>query len=250
MVPISFYDLDRTITRYSTFTPFLLYVAWKEARLKLIGLPIWIGAMICYAMGLIDRKVLKQFGFALFVGRRLHAERAEALVKGFADWHFDGRLHPGALESLERDRRAGRRIVLVTAAPDAYAMEFGGRLGIDDIIATRHLREANGTISHRIDGLNCHGREKLARSLNWLSQKSLSREECHIRVYSDALSDAPLLNFADEAVLVTARTKFANIAKRSGWKPVDFAKGHSDKGASTHKVATMSLYLPLIVLLG
>lgn len=250
MVSLSFYDLDRTITRYPTFTPFLLYVAWKEARLKLLGLPIWIGAMACYAIGLIDRKVLKQFGFAMFVGRRLNTRRAEALVRGFADWHFNGRLQPGALESLEQDRRAGRRIVLVTAAPDVYAEEFGRRLGIDDIIGTCHLREADGTILYLIDGLNCHGKEKLSRSLKWLRSKCISREECHVRVYSDALSDTPLLNFADEAVLVTARTKWAKIAKRSGWKPVDFAKSHSDRGASLQKVVSTSLYLPLIILLG
>lgn len=250
MMWLSFYDLDRTITRHATFTPFLLHVAWTQAKFRLGALPLWIGAMLCHGCGLLDRKTLKQFGFAIFVGRRISAQRGRAMAAKFADWFFNRQLHPGALESLENDRCAGRRLVLVTAAPDVYAIEFARRLGMDDVIATRHCRGEDGTILNQIDGSNCHGAEKLCRAREWMKRESLARRTCHIRVYSDDLSDAPLLNFADEAVLVTARTKLADIARRRGWKPIDFARRLVAKVPSTNNALKISLYLPLLSWIG
>jgi len=242
MMSLSFYDLDRTITRHSTFTPFLLHVAWCEAKFRLAAIPLWLGAMLCYACGLFDRKTLKQFGFAMFIGRRVAPRRARKLASNFADRFFNQHLQPGALESLEDDRRAGRRLILVTAAPEIYALEFGRRLGMHDVIATRHCRDDDGAILNQIRGCNCHGKEKLSRTRTWLKRKRLARTDCHIRVYSDDLSDAPLLNFADEALLVTARSKLVNIARIRGWKPIDFARTMISK-PSTFKTQSGSRYI-------
>jgi HAD superfamily hydrolase (TIGR01490 family) len=250
MMRLSFYDLDRTITRHSTFTPFLLHVAWSEAKVRLGALPLWIGAMLCHACGLFDRKALKQFGFAMFIGRRISTQRACALAAKFADCFFNQRLQPGALESLEKDRRAGRRLILVTAAPEVYAIEFARRLGMDDVIATRHCRDKDGAILNQIDGSNCHGNEKLFRARDWLRRRSLARAACHIRVYSDDLSDAPLLNFADEAVLVTARLKLADIARRHGWKSIDFERSPGNKSYNIQGLAKIAIYLPIVSFIG
>lgn len=221
---MALYDLDRTITRSATFTPFMIHAAWEEHRLRLAAIPLWLAAMLLYGIGLISRKSLKQFGMAMFVGRRLTRRRAEDMAARFADWFLRRQLMPGAVESLARDRKAGRRLVLVTAAPDFYARELGRRLGMDTVIATRHARDSDGTILNQIIGENCYGAEKLERVKQWMRGEGLSRETCDVKVYGDDMSDAPLLEFADEAILVTARPRMMKLARYRGWRAVDFER--------------------------
>jgi phosphoserine phosphatase len=104
---------------------------------------------------------------------------------------------------------------------------------------------------NQINGRNCHGSEKLVRTKQWLSNKRLSRKQCHIKVYSDDLSDSPLLDFADEALLVTARASLVKIAHARGWKDVDFARNPARKSTSMAQwITTISLYLPALILAG
>ncbi len=77
---IAIYDLDRTLTRRATFTPFLLFAARKAAPWRLLFAPVWILAMLAYRMGTMSRARLKLFGMRLLVGRRSRRD-----LEGFDD---------------------------------------------------------------------------------------------------------------------------------------------------------------------
>jgi phosphoserine phosphatase len=54
----------------------------------------------------------------------------------------------------------------------------------------------------------------------WLAQRNLAREALYIRAYSDHVSDAPMLEFADEAWATNPHPPLARLAAQRGWKQV------------------------------
>ena len=221
---IAIYDLDKTITRRPTFTRFLIYFAQHKQPLWLAMVPIWIAALLGHKLGMYPRKPLKQFGIALFMGRALSPDVVGEVGSDFIDDIIVNGCQPGALQSIDRDRGENYRLVLATAAPEFYAREIGARLCFDDVIATRHKSTPGGEISNHIDGENCYGAEKHRRVEHWLSQQGISRDEAHIRFYSDDISDAPMLDFADQGHAINADAEFAKAALESGWTVLDFRK--------------------------
>src|SRR3546814_13989366 len=93
---------------------------------------------------------------------------------------------------------------------------------MDDVLATR-LDEPDGGdhIHARLSGDNCYGEAKFARITGWLADNAITREDAHIRAYSDHVSDHPMLRFADEAVATTQSRKLRRPAPRMGWQVVD-----------------------------
>jgi phosphatidylglycerophosphatase C len=223
---IAIYDLDKTITRRPTFTHFLLFYARRTAPIRLALLPVWIAAMIGYKLGLYGRKPLKQFGIAMFIGRQICPEKLSNIVASFADHIVSQGLQPGAVARIGADRARGALLVMATAAPHFYAGHIGNMLGFDAVIATRHISQADGRLAHRIDGENCYAGEKLRRVQEWLSQQDFSRQDAHIRFYSDDLSDRTTLDFADEGYAVNPSKRFGEAAAAANWGVIDFRSTH------------------------
>lgn len=199
---IALYDLDRTVTRAPTFTPFLVHMAASGNPLRLLGVPLWVLAMLGYKAGLYGRKPLKQFGLALLVGRVVRSPALQRRIDRFVARQLARNIQPGARARIAADRATGATLVLLTAAPEIYAEAIARGLGFDACIATRHRRDGAGRLLAAIDGENNYGPEKVRRVEAWLAAQGLAREGCHVTAYTDHASDAPILDFADVGVLV------------------------------------------------
>lgn len=219
---IAIYDLDKTITRRPTFTHFLLFYARRKSSFRLVALPLWVVALIGYRIGLYGRKPLKQFGIALFMGRNLDARQVDEVARQFVTGVVMHDIQPGAAASIENDRNAGHKLVIASAAPAFYTAEIAKRLGFDAFIATQQIALGDADISHRIDGENCYGPEKLNMVRKWFDNQGWNRGDCHISVYSDHASDAPLLDWADSAYLVNPSAKLRHLAEQKKWHVRNF----------------------------
>ena len=222
MQHIAIYDLDRTILAKPTFTAFLIYAARANGRALSWRAPVWIAALIGYKLKLYGRKPMKQFGMMLFVGKNISATQAKHLATGFAAAVVPSDVSPGAAAAIARDRAGQSRLVMATAAPDIYADEIARLLEFDAVVATRQKRLPDGGFGHLIDGENCYAGEKLKRVEQWLASEDLARKDCYIRFYSDHPSDAPMLDWADEAILVGSGQKLQAVAAKHGWQLADF----------------------------
>lgn len=214
---LAVYDMDKTITRAPTYTPFLVHAAhalapWRVALLPLAGL-----AALAFKAGLIGRGRVKQVAHRLVIGPRLSAAQADRLARDFAAAWVPARLRPGALARIERDRVEGRMLVMATASYGFYAEAIAVALGFDAVIATRAARDGEGTILPRIDGANCYGADKLAMVEAWLAGQGIARDDAHIRLYSDHVSDAPCLEMADQGVAVNPHAPLRALAGERGW---------------------------------
>ena len=207
---IAIYDLDRTLTRRATFTPFLIFAARRVASWRLTLLPLWLFAMLAYRLGAMSRARLKLFGMQLLVGRRAHSE-LEALGSQFAARVLaDDGLMPGTLHLLEEDRKAGARLILATAAFDIYAKAFASALRFDEVVATRWKG------LERVPD-NCYADAKLASVLD--RQPAIG--EARTRFVSDSFADAPLLDRVDEPIFATTSNRKAKKAAARGWRVID-----------------------------
>ena len=221
---LAIYDMDRTVTRQATYTPFLIHTALALAPWRLALLPLALLAMLAYGLRLIDRGRLKEINYDLLVGRGIAPERLEPAIESFADRQLATNILPGARRAIAADRAAGRRLVLATASYRLYAAAIARRLGFDDVVATETSLDSEGRVLARIDGANCYGPAKKDMILAWLRREGLEREAVHIRFYSDHVSDHHVHRWADEAVAANAHSRLVRLARAEGWEVVDWSE--------------------------
>ena len=220
---LAIYDMDRTITRRATYTPFLVHAAARLAPWRLLLFPIVLLSMLAYLLKLLDRGRLKEINYALLVGRGVPSERLEPVVESFAERQVESNIMPGARTNIAADRAAGRRLVMATASYRLYAAAIARRLGFDDVIATETSLDAQGRVVARIDGRNCYGIAKKDMIEAWLQREGLEREAVHIRFYSDHVSDHHVHRWSDEPVAANAHRRLVRLAEAEGWEVVDWS---------------------------
>jgi HAD superfamily hydrolase (TIGR01490 family) len=222
MTDLAVYDLDRTITRRATYTPFLIHCAMRRQQWRLVFVPVVAIAMLAYAAGLFDRSRLKEICQHLLIGHRVHARELKPLVESFADATVANNVRSGARRAIERDRNEGRRLVLATASYRLYADAIARRLGFDDVIATGSVIGLDERVHARIEGRNCYGEEKMRMIAQWVEKSGLLGKQVHVRFYSDHASDEPAFVWSDEPVAVNPHDRLARMAAERGWAIEDW----------------------------
>lgn len=216
---VAVFDLDRTVTRAGTFTPFLLHCmpSRPAAAQSVLAALVPVAA---YRAGLLTRGELK--------ARMLACSIAGASRSQVADWAADfvtrwtqSHLRPGAGAAIARHRAAGHHLVLATASFDFYARLFAERLGFDHLIATTSVWDEAGRLCARLDGENCYGPAKLAAVQSYLGKLPVPPR---VVAYSDHHTDLALLSWAHEGVAVNPNRKLCRAAKAHHLSVVDWDK--------------------------
>ncbi|WP_448659233.1 HAD family hydrolase [Sphingomonas sp. CJ99] len=219
---LSIWDMDKTITRRPTWTPFLIHVALRRSPWRLILLPVAGIAGLGYRMGLMSRTRLKELAQRWVIGPRLTAAEANALADSYAADIVRRGLFAKAHERVLADRADGYRTVMATASFGFYAAAIARALDFDGVIATPSARDERDHILPRVDGENCYGPAKRRMVEAWLAEQGIDRPGASIRFYSDHVSDAPMLELADEAFAVNPHPPLRRLAKRRGWTIIDW----------------------------
>jgi len=222
MSDLAVYDMDRTVTRRATYTPFLLHCALRRAPWRLLFLPFVALSMLAYATRLIDRARLKEINHRLLLGGRIRPRDLKPLVDSFADSQVLANVRPGAREAIARDKAEGRRVGLATASYRLYAEAIAERLGFDDVIGTGSVIGLDDRVHAKIAGENCYGPAKMRMIADWVEASGLKGVHGHVRFYSDHASDAPAFEWSDEPVAVNPHAKLRRLAEQRGWAIEDW----------------------------
>ena len=222
MSDLAVYDMDRTVTRRPTYTPFLLHCAVRRAPWRLLLLPLVLLSVLAYALRLIDRAKLKEINHHLLIGHRVHLRELKPLVESFADRQVVTNIRPGARKAIERDKGEGRRLVLATASYRLYADAIAGRLGFDDVIGTGSVIGLDERVHAKIGGENAYGEAKMRMIADWVEKSGLKGVHGHVRFYSDHVSDRPAFEWSDEPVAVNPHDKLWRLAEEKGWTIEDW----------------------------
>ena len=222
MSDLAIYDMDRTVTRHATYTPFLLHCALRRAPLRLLFMPLVALSMLAYGLRLIDRGRLKEINHQLLLGQRVHPRDLRPLVDTFAERQVASNIRPGALAAMSRDKKEGRRLVLATASYRLYADAIAERLGFDDVIGTGSVIGLDDRVHAKILGENCYGPAKLRMIADWVDKSGLKGVHGHVRFYSDHVSDQPAFEWADEPVAVNPHGRLRRLAEQRDWAIEDW----------------------------
>jgi HAD superfamily hydrolase (TIGR01490 family) len=222
MSDLAVYDMDRTVTRNATYTPFLLHCAARRAPWRLLLLPLVIGSMLAYAARLIDRAKLKEINHHLLLGAKIHPRDLKPLVESFAAKQVATNIRPGARTAIARDKADGRRLVLATASYRLYADAIAERLGFDDVIGTGSIIGLDERVHAKIAGENCYGPAKMRMISDWVDASGLRGKHGHVRFYSDHVSDRPAFEWSDEPIAVNPHGKLRRLAEERGWTIEDW----------------------------
>lgn len=224
MRQFAIYDMDKTITRKATWTPFLIHAAMARAKWRLALWPLAGLASAAYLAKAISRARLKEVTHRLMLGRAIPPDELAVVAEAFADSVASENMFDDAKARVEADRAAGWEPVLATASHGYYAAAIAGRLGIAHVIATVARRDAQGNVLAHLEGENCYGAGKLRMIEAWLAGEGLTRGDVRVRFYSDHVSDAPVLEWADEPFAVNAHGPLRRVAGRRGWTMLDWAR--------------------------
>ncbi len=214
--PIVIFDLDRTITRQGTFSPFLIYCLLRRRPWRLLLVPVIVVAMLGYVAKFYTRKTLKQRMQALTIAGLSRAD-LETLGHGFVTKTIAGGCFADALATIKQHKNAGDCLVIATASMDFYAEIFAHHLGFDHAIGTRATWTADGRLKSEIAGDNCYGPAKLDRVREFLATLGA---DGYAVAYSDHKSDLPFLKAADRGVVVNGKPKALVLADQHGFEKV------------------------------
>jgi HAD superfamily hydrolase (TIGR01490 family) len=222
MSDLAIYDMDRTVTKRPTYTPFLLHCALRRAPWRLLFLPLVLLSMVMYLVRLIDRARLKEINHRLLLGGHIHPRELKPLVDGFADAQVASNIRPGARKAIARDKAEGRRLILATASYRLYADAIAERLAFDEVIGTGSIIGLDDRVHAKIAGENCYGPAKMRMIADWVEASGLKGVHGHVRFYSDHVSDQPAFEWADEPVAVNPHGKLRRLAEERGWAVEDW----------------------------
>lgn len=188
MSKIIFTDLDGTLTLRDTYLKFLLknltlYIFLKNA-------PTLLLMSVKYLLKKIDDNEVKKITFKmLFCGYDLELD-----IKNFIKsipWNHK------VLESIEKKKADGYKVVIVTASPDIYVKHVCEYLNYDDFISTKTVKN-DKYLTGAFDGEICNFEQKTKRIKEFISGKELE----HSISYGNSSGDFEMLHFCDEAYFV------------------------------------------------
>lgn len=205
---LALFDLDGTLTWHDSLLPFLwgylLRHPWRVLRLW--RLP---AALARYGLAGRDRGVLKAALIGMVMGGDARAEVDAWAQRFVAAMQGRGSFRAGALAALEAHRRAGDRLVLLSASPDLYVPLIGRLLGFERSVCTEVLWR-DERLCGALRSANRHGPEKL-RCLEALRRDFPGLP---VTAYGNSASDLVHLEAAEHGVLVNGN----GVARRAAWR--------------------------------
>jgi HAD superfamily hydrolase (TIGR01490 family) len=130
-------------------------------------------------------------------------------------------VRPQALELVERHRRAGAQVLIVTATNDFVTGPIAQVFGVSELIAVQLERDAQGQVTGEIVGTPSAREGKVQRMNEWLASRSLDWADVETTFYTDSLNDLPLLEKVTYPVVTNPDDKLRLLARERGWPILD-----------------------------
>jgi phosphatidylglycerophosphatase C len=207
-VQLAVFDLDGTITRRDTLLPYVMGYPVSMSR-KLLGLLVFLGSLFLFVIGRRDHGQIKS-AFIRSVIEGQPRTRIEGWTAQFVPALLKQGVFADALRAIERHKREGARLVLMSASTDLYVPAIGTALGFDEVICTG-VRWNGDCLDGHLTTANRRGAEK-TRCFDVLRR---THPGLTTAAYGNAGSDLYHLRLADQPLLVnasaTARRKAAKL---------------------------------------
>ena len=209
---LALFDMDRTLVRKDTAS---LYVRYQRDNgevglYKTVRVAWWL---LQYTLGVINAEKVAEQALRDFAGKR-----ESWMEESCRDWYRRYvRMHICDLgrEAVERHRRQGDVLMLVTGATRYAAEPLAEELGIEHVICTRLQVDADGCFTGRVVKPMCYGRDKI--TLTHKRAEQIGADVTTATFYSDSITDLPLLEHVQTPIVVNPDARLRRTARRRGW---------------------------------
>ena len=203
MDKLALFDVDYTITRKETLMQLYKYMIFKDIK-NIRFLPRAIYSGIMYKIGFYNEKKVKEC-FLKFIDN-IDEKDLMILVKNFYKDVLEKILYEDAIQMMKKLKGQGYKIYLISASPEFYLNEFYTIKEVDMVIGTRFSME-NGKFIRKMNGENCKGEEKVKRLKEVLKEQNIDVDYENSYMFSDSLSDKPLLDLVGNPYLINYKKK-------------------------------------------
>ena len=198
MEKLAIFDIDYTITRKETLMEFFKYLVSKDIK-NIKFLPRSLYSWLMYSIKVYDERRVKEC-FLKFIDNIDEKDLAK-LTKSFYDERLSSILYKDAVDMIKKLKNEGYMVILISASPEFYIKEFYAIKEVDLIIGTKFAFEG-GKFVRKMDGNNCKGEEKVKRLNEVLKEKNIKADFKNSYMFSDSLSDKPLLDLVGNPYLI------------------------------------------------
>ena len=184
---IAFFDFDGTVTTRDTL---LEIIKFYKGNFKFyLGFIINSPFLIAYKTGMISNQAAKEKVLRYFFGG-LPVTAFQQHCDEFASSCIPLLIRPKALQEIQKLSAAGAEIVIVSASAENWMAAWCRQNNVQ--LAGTRLEVKNGLLTGRIEGLNCHGEEKVNRISKAFDLSGYDEIYC----YGDTKGDKPMLGLA------------------------------------------------------
>ena len=190
---LSIFDFDKTLIRKDSFRIFGLLASekiWKKVLVLFLAL--------CSKAGLISNKSYKAWVLRIVWLTKDERERERLLQKLF--FELRGLENPEIVHALKTHIERGDRVVVLSASPSFYLKPYVQFWSEDIKVFGSELQVVNGKIKFQ----NLYALQKALCAKSIIEQKRPSS----VWVYTDHISDLPLIKIADRVRLINPSPKF------------------------------------------
>lgn len=210
MYKFAFFDVDHTLTRYSTGRRF----ACMGARAGLFPIHALLRMPLyhtLYRLGALPiQKIDREIPF--LKGKK--KQELEILAKKTFDHWIKQDLFPEAHRLIQSLHTQGTQVVLATSSLDMLIEPLARFLGIEEFISSS-LEFVDNQSTGILTGSPVFGEEKRRLVVEFLKQKGCSPEESAF--YSDSINDLPLLETVNYPVAVNPDIKLKRLSRKRMW---------------------------------
>ncbi|MCH3967541.1 MAG: haloacid dehalogenase-like hydrolase [Atopobiaceae bacterium] len=153
---------------------------------------------------------------------QLDPDRVVAIMNDFHDEYLIPRYRDAALAEVRRRHDEGCVTLLVSATFWSIARMAAEHMGMDGFVATKMTTDATGHYNGDVEGEVIQGPEKIRAVRAWADERFGTGGWTIAYAYGDHHSDEELLSAAGEAFAVCPGQTLERIAKRQGWKILDW----------------------------
>lgn len=184
---IAFFDFDGTITTHDTF---LELIRFYKGNFKFyLGFCVNAFSIVAWKLGIISNQSAKEKVLAYFF-KNTPQDTFQEQCDEFARLLIPGLVRPKALREIKQLKDSGAIVVIVSASAENWITVWCKENDVE-LLATK-LAEQNGRLTGKIDGVNCHGNEKVNRIRTAFDLSLYDEVYC----YGDTKGDKPMLELA------------------------------------------------------
>ncbi len=211
----AFFDLDKTVIASASMVAFgrRFYQAGLITRRSLLrGL---YGQLVYMHLGASEEKLARMREAVLRLTRGWDQAKVKDIVAEALEAVVEPITYAEALELMGEHRRAGRKVVIISASPEEIVEPIGLLLGADQIIASQALVDQDGRYTGEM-ARYAYGPFKADIIREMACRQGIDLERSY--AYSDSASDLPMLDAVGHPVAVNPDRPLLKVARDRGWE--------------------------------